>query len=438
MTPTYRRRLSDLITDWIAIATLLSLILPQSQYFGRGLRATAVLFFVWLGFAIVNLNVLGFLWRFRVRASLALLFIPVVIGNYMFRGGTQQHLQFVHGTLAAGVAFTIVAIYSQYPMERLRRIRFWTIAILGIAVVPSIPLLYSDPGIARPLATGDVTGIGYDPTVMAFGVGSYSLYTGIGIVLPALLATAIQVGAIRKVILAGTICMLIAVTVLSTFAGAVALLTFGGLASLAAFPFLLRSWYRWLSMAMIALLIVVVAPGVAMLYQDSAAVRFVVDKAERLYDGITGSGIVEGEETGRAIMFFNTLRAIRDNPIIGAGHTQRETTMIGGHSSLVDHWATYGLVGYLPWFLLQVICTWIALARWSSNWRDVGAFASSVSWVLFWIGSAVNPTAFLILPWLLVFTDCMIHTPGLQSGFAATAMSPRMVPPHLQIRTRPC
>jgi hypothetical protein len=141
------------------------------------------------------------------------------------------------------------------------------------------------------------------------------------------------------------------------------------------------------------------------LNRESGSTEFVVDKARRLFDGITTSGFLFGDETGRGALFMLSLDTFLANPMTGIGLSGLGT-LIGYHSSWIDPWAMFGLVGYLPFFVLQILLTRRVIRNWVRQPSNVMAFGSVVCWILFWLAGALNPTIYWVLPGVFLFSDC--------------------------------
>ena len=198
---------------------------------------------------------------------------------------------------------------------------------------------------------------------------------------------------------------------LSTFTMASVLLLAGVGIFFLGTAFLRRSRHRWLMVFASTALVIFVVFAVSLLRDQSDSLRFVYDKTIRLYEGVTERGFVNGEQTGRAMRFVNTFGTFCDNPLAGVGFSDRDG-YVGMHSSFIDHWAQYGLLGYMPWFLLQMTFTFSAFRNLLVDRRNVSALGSAISWLLYWGASVGNPTAFSLLPAMLAFTDCQSSQDG--------------------------
>jgi O-antigen ligase len=144
------------------------------------------------------------------------------------------------------------------------------------------------------------------------------------------------------------------------------------------------------------------------LVEGSGSFEYVVNKAVRLFDGINTAGLVSGDETGRGERFELSAQTFLRHPVFGVGY-EEAGRLVGGHSSFVDSWARYGIVGYLPCFLFQVFLTRRVVSNWARGRRDFVAFGSLVCWAIFWVGGILNPVVNSVLPPLLLFTDCWLE-----------------------------
>jgi hypothetical protein len=407
---------------WTAVLVFVSIYAPQFHYYGQGHWAAYALFVLWC------LNVVGrpsferTLVTYHGRFALLVLFLAIVVATYTLRGGSEPHRQFIDGAITCTMAFTVAGHYAHSRPRTLRRILQWTVILLGLAILPSLPLLHANPGIARPLATGDETYtayFGYNPEIMRDGVGSFSLYTIIAISSPCWIGLIPGLSSRGKIAMVAALGALMAAVALSTFTMAAGLLLGGVCICAVGAPFVVRSRHRWPAILTAAVLLFLLPPAISCLHEESEAFTFVYDKTLRLLDDFSQAGLLKGDTTGRAEAFLESLDSFQKNPLWGVGFGVREGVS-GGHCSLVDHWAVFGLLGYWPWFLLQAYCTWIPASKWLVNRRDLTAFSSTVSWGLYWVASASNPVAFSVLPALLIFTDCYLQSAARRSAPAVS------------------
>ena len=201
----------------IAILAILSLYAPQCHYYGRGISMACVLFAVWCLLILIR-PTFARVWRhFEGRFFLLILFLLIVLFTYKFRGGDETCKQYIYGTIASIVAFSISAYYAASGTNALSHVLRWAVLLLGLAVLPSLPVVYDEPGIVRPLATGDETFVRYDAAVMGSGVGSYPLYTAIAVVWPSWIGLLSGARLPCKLALSAALILLAAAVALSTF-----------------------------------------------------------------------------------------------------------------------------------------------------------------------------------------------------------------------------
>jgi hypothetical protein len=129
-----------------------------------------------------------------------------------------------------------------------------------------------------------------------------------------------------------------------------------------------------------------------------------IAKVQRLATGITENGLQEGDETMRGAMMNKTLETFLENPIFGCSFTEDAKEGIGGHSSLVDPLAMFGLFGYIPMIVFHFLLIRNSVKeRWNKNgqlhWRP----AEVLAWCFYGLASFWNPTTFTVLPYAIVF-----------------------------------
>ncbi|MCE5266868.1 MAG: O-antigen ligase family protein, partial [Planctomycetaceae bacterium] len=392
-------------------------------------------FATWLLLSLWNGSLVSVVQRLRGRFAMAGAFLCVLFVNVLLRNGPYSH-QFVAGFINGAASMTIMGYYAVRRPDLLPTMRWLVAVVFGLAILPSLPLMYADPWAARFLSSSTA----WDqelahPELMLHGVGTYSQYTGLAVVMAALIAGMFENGPARRLALLGAIAVMAASVVLAMFTMASVLLLAAVVSSSIAMPFLFKHRYRWLAVGVAAAMLVALPAAIDLLYENSEAVQLVYDKFFRLVEGVSEMGFQQGDESSRAEMFLCTCETFLDYPLLGVGLDagRGSDRFIGGHSSLVDHWAMFGILGYAPFFLLQANFTRIAIRNWLARRNDVVAWGSAFAWGAYWVASVGNPTAFSIFPFLMIFTDC--HRSKRATGAMECGRAPLEHRPHSVTRS---
>ena len=274
-----------------------------------------------------------------------------------------------------------------------------------VSLALGIPLLWSEPNIARTTMGAGAESAEYFRILSPFGIGNYLHYTPFALLFPVLVKRVVEyrpsARAVALLALAGAGCA----TLLSTFTMATVVLAYGVVVVLAGWAISPRGLHRRLARAGIA-----VATGVALwLGVDAAAhasmqVEFVVEKTERLVSGISGSGLASGDETGRGAWFVESLTYLADeNPVLGFvdGLTRFAAH---NHSSLMDTFVVFGVIGF----------AWLAilwrLYKWSMRGVNgkVDALVVRGAYIGLVLSGAMNPTWYS-LPFLIPLVALTLH-----------------------------
>lgn len=416
-----KARITSRIGIVLAVLFFVSILSPQINYFGRGARTSVVLFGLWC-VATGGLSVL--FRRCCSELTLMVIFLVVLTLNWRLRPGQvgAGSMSFF-GSLYVMMIFTIIAFYAVRQRDRLPQIRWWTFILCAAAVLPSIPRLFQEPGLPRQLQLLRTSLLLQNSNVAMgqslyalLGVGTYELYSSLGIVVPCAMALLNWGRLWQRLVLGGSVAVVALTVMLSSFTMATVVLLVGMMAMFIGIPFLMRRWYRWLAVLGSVVFVGAFVMVAGQLAEHSESFQFVVAKTGRLLGGFAQSGFVEGDETGRGVLFMQSLQTFLRYPLLGSGFDATSENSFGGHSSLIDPWAQFGLLGYGPFCLLQVMLTWRVVVKWLASPHDTVAFGSAIAWMLFWASGVLNPTIFVILPKVLIFTE----------GYAVSAV--RVVP----------
>ena len=412
---TLRRVLSTIA----ALGVFLALLAPQTMAYGRA-RIVAATFAIWV---LANLGpqlwaTIVACWRLEL---LLLAFLLAVCLKYLFQNDNLPPFQVCASAPIYGSLLLLIGKYyylHDYPL--LGEIRGWTLVLLALLIFPSLSVLYLDPLLVRFQST-DIVEI-TDMSRYLEGVGNYLHYTTIAIISPCCVALLFTAGVVKRAILLIAVAVLSISVVLSMLTMAAVLLFAGILGTLLVVPFLLRSRYRFLLLVGSAALLAVTPTLVGVLSSEFDAFRFVSEKFVRISQDTWEDGLLHGDETGRAEMFLGSWNTFCNNPLLGVPAVGQDV-YIGGHSSLIDSWAIFGIIGYAPFFAFQVLCTRRAIQNWRQDRKNLNACVSTMAWGFFWICSAGNPM-WSVFPAMLIFTDCFSPAESLAAMRAAQGILP--------------
>lgn len=396
-----------------AVLFLVVLVSPHLNSSGRVIRNSWLAFAGWLVLWLIARppvfrNVAIEARRRRAELAAYGAWLVVVALNAGLARGHTGDLHFYTMVTVGMVLFLELSHSASGPRTYDRACLMFTVA-LGIEAALSLPTLWSEPAIARQLMTPAPL-----PEVVAFaartGVGQYALYTGLAIVLPTLLTQGFAWrGWRRTAMLAGSLSFATAVA-LATFLGAMLLMA-GGLLALGSAELF---WGQRRRKDAIALVGLCLAGAVAwsMIVRDSDQMLFATEKFQRLtgasWAGSLGSLQAPGDDTGRPALFMASWRTFVEHPWFGIGPvTGRENSdlfiNVGGHSSWIDQFAEYGVVGFTPYLVfLGFAARRAARGAWAKR-RDPVVVGRLVSIGAFIVGGTYNPVVVIVTMSPLVF-----------------------------------
>lgn len=401
------RRFRQYISAVVAVALLVSLLMPQTMYFYRPVIVFA-LFSIWMAW-----NLGPDLYRsIRIcRVPLLLLgLFGCVVAFRHFAARQESPISNIYGASLFYCAIMVVVAthHRASSTASLQQIRIWAAIVVGLATIWSIPVLYANPWGPRFLSTG-VTAI-VDESMYLRGIGNYFHYTSLAVISPCLVLSLFRKGVVTRVLLIIALAAMAVSVVLAMFTMATLALYAGVAIALLYVPFLLTSRRQVLIAVVTLSCLAVGVASIQFLYDEFETFRFVQDKFLRIASQISEEGFVDGDDTGRGQMFVATWHAFLASPLVGT----LDDSSIGGHSSAIDPWALFGVLGYLPFFGFQVYSTVLVIRTWRRRRKDPQAVGSVISWTMYWIATILNPM-WSVLPVLVFFTDC-VPTAGAESA----------------------
>jgi len=390
----------------IALVSLLfaTFISPQVSLWGHGLRTALPLFILFGGLVLLwrGKVVLWQLERHALPIIAGLVFAGTSSVRYLFEPSpTVLQSQGFSAIVCVALWITMIVLRTSFP-EALEPIRWLGLLTLGISLGMGIPLLLQQPGIGR-LTMGNPMADVYAAELYPKGVTNYSWYTPLSIAFPALANWLLNNSArpLMKMLGWGLLLAAVLAIILSTFTMAMVLVVAGAAAWLVLAALTARKRAAR-ALAVIVLIVSVLAfPALYLLGSTFEATEFQVQKATRLFTGITEIGLLDVDETGRTVMFVNTMHTFLKYPLFGAWGLAGKPYYVGGHSSWADMLAWQGLFGMALW-LVFLSPSW---KRGRHPWSvEEGMAGGTLSWMLLGVGGILNPTLNssigLLLIWL--------------------------------------
>ncbi|MGD9731522.1 MAG: hypothetical protein AB7U45_05005 [Desulfamplus sp.] len=373
------------------LIAILSLVSPQVKLFGRGLRTTLPAMFVSF-FAISIISPMAF-----IRAFFR--FWPTFIVAFLFF--VQAALRFVHEdfntyqlwhayVIGPIIAFTLllwIAALAELNEDSILRLRSWILFGWCLSLAVSLPVLINNFGVAR-LTMGNKFAQQNLVIWAPYGIAEYHVYTALAICMaPLFVITRHYTTAFGRWISLMLLCMASAAVLLSTFTMASVLLILSLITALIVWIKIKRGFARLLRILLVLFLIAQI-PFFYTQAKMFPQTEFVVAKVERLYQGISSSGLEKGDETDRGKMFMDSMRSFVENPILGyipglqgkRGH---------GHSSFGDSLAFFGIFGTVLWVFV-LFFVFIDFFRHTRTIVDRRVLI--IGWVIMILGGILNPT----------------------------------------------
>ena len=405
-------RINFQMSTVLAICFMATLVSPLIGMKLRGLRGTWIFFLLWIFlFTIENRVSLSlYLSTFRKRNFVILMFVLwflVVLLNAVLERGYTGWTHVMH-TMTLGMIIFMQITYAALKQKAFRTIVFWTIILIGLEAARSLPTLFYNPGIARYLMDDP------DPNQLYMailaGVGTYNLYTSNAIIMPFFIAAVLNFRGIKRIILFLSILFIGLAVLLSTFTGAVSIMVLGILS------LVLLTHMKSLKKILIGIasiiLIICVFIYLFPLLNDIPQVNRVVSKVFRLYEGVSESGLLRGDETTRAYLFTISLDTFLNNLLLGIGPCTTVPnpglyTYVGGHSSWMDQLAEYGILGF-GFFIAFAAAVTRRVTRYMFHHKHNLIFiAAFITIILYFIGGLVNPVLF-VYPIMALFYMVML------------------------------
>lgn len=306
-----------------------------------------------------------------------------------------------HGVISVIIYISIIIIKHAVP-NAIEPVRWLTLLVAAISFGVGIPVALNNPFIVRDAKAAYIDS-GLDSLygfAASRGIGNYEMYYAFAIAWPVVAQWVyFQENRLAKMVGWGALFCLAIAVLLSTYTGAILLLVIGIGAWNAILMTQTGGHLKLYLLTWVVILALIIGPVIFEALQQSDAIKYAMDKASSLFEGIINEGFIEGDSTTRGRMIAITFDSFWQNPFLG-GWGSGSRFFTGLHSSLFDSLTIFGLVGTSLW-----------LGFLSYGWRketplslaNKGA-GGTISWALCIIGGILNPTFYystiLLMIWL--------------------------------------
>jgi len=385
----------------MALVFMAATILPSISWAGHGLKIVWVTFALWLIALFIEQkrshpNLMVAIHQRMFELGMFACWCTVVILNTALgRGYVGEYHLLLMGTQAA---FIIVELYYSSATDGRYKILILALIItIGIEVVRSLPFLLSSTSISRQIATGLMENEQVS-ALAAFGIGSYSLYTGLGITSVVQFGLALsQRGWLRYLLLASAIGCAVGV-ILSMFLAASLIMLMGWL--------LLMGVYVWQHPSRLrAMLTILLVASLLCITWSTQIVKteqgmYLQEKYfEIIHHGTvsTSTAISNNDFDTRTEVYSISLNTIASFPVFGVGPSTGSRNpnylkYVGGHSSWLDFLAEYGFFGF-GFYLIYFAAVCYRVVRFSLRTNADPLFSAGriIACLLFLFFGFINP-----------------------------------------------
>lgn len=384
-----------LVLPLIAAVGLLSQLSPQVRYYLGPFLPTFISTGLCVILAIVTAPraVLSSAHRFAMPLRLCLVFVVQAACRFLLLpSGSPFALAAFAGyvlyPLLALSALIVVGVVAEVSERGLHNLRLMVVLGWCLSVAVGVGPLIRHPFIARVLTH---SGASHTPeyALARLGVGSFSCYTAMAILLPPLLFfAASQAGRLRLVAVPAVLLSALAI-VLSSFTMASVVAAIGVMLALAAATWSGKRATRvlWAGLAAALLLLL---PTLMVIGDSNPMIHKMTSKATRLLTTTMAEGALAGDETGRVAFVLEELGVFAASPVLGyIPHGVANDYPAHNHSSFADTLALFGLLGTALWFgFLGGIVT-----RGMFHRVEHPGFRYSIwaAWLLFLAAGVLNP-----------------------------------------------
>lgn len=341
------------------------------------------------------------------------MFAMAVLVNILLERGITGKLHF-YILCRQYLALFIICSYSRVPFVTPKRFAISVLLVLGTFAWTSLPTLIENPMLPRLTQQNEE----YALLLLHKGITRYSSYAATAIMFPCLIVgLSTSNGPWGKLFFAVLGLGLAFTVFLSGFmAAALTLVVTVILVSLAMLSPSIGLRHR-ARFVFGTLTITTLTIGMAVfLSSKSEGFSYAAEKAWRIFSDTSASGLEAGDETGRYDRFRMSAKTFLANPWFGIGPVTGDEiealqgVRVGGHASLIDQLAEYGILGF-GWYLLLLGLLSKRVLRGLNDRRDpVFARAVAITWLAFLATSIYNMTTWVSEIVVVVFGFVVISS----------------------------
>jgi len=380
----------------VAVLCLAYMSIPLLSYYGHDVKSLWPLFVIWAFLLLLDRStdwaqIFALFRRQQFPLLMLCCWIAIILLNTLLGRGYSgdQHL---YSTITTITVLLMAMYYSSRPDASYRVLAIAVICFQGFESLRALPQLLAGSNLARAIVA--------DPSLVLTaakqGIHGYESYTVLAILLPCLVAWALTARGMSRVLLI-IACTGIALSIVFATYTAAFFLMIGGLV-IYMLCTLTTSRHRFVFLGIVLGLALVIGFLWTAFVQSNTQVQFVVNKAQKLAMGVSSSGVVEGDESGRGKRFMASLDTFLEHPLVGVGPiTGKDNPLlyvnggiIGGHATWVDQSAEYGILGFGFYIAFIIASAWIVVKDYHRS-RSTLNMARIISTLLFVITGFIDP-----------------------------------------------
>lgn len=285
-------------------------------------------------------TLLKILNKHSISISLYLIFLTLALINIIF---SETNVKLGHTFFFCSfLGIYVIGITTNLLPNLKRDITWFFILVNIINCCISIPNLFDDNvWISRRITSGEAS---EDEILFAriSSIGNYSYYMLLAVIVPYSLdfIKLNNYSILKKGIILLLVLLIIVEVLMSTYFSAFSNLLL--IMLIYAIYNIKKNYFKVLTIATIISFTFTFSYNYI---SKNDAFMYVVEKLERMSNGISNKGIVEGDETQRSKLTINSINTFQKNPIMGVGpQDYRQYDLVGGHSFWFDFFAQYGFV----------------------------------------------------------------------------------------------
>lgn len=314
------------------------------NYISGGVKTSLLVFIFWFIVIILKKKFLNaFIIGLRNRKKIffyIFLFISIILFNYLFVRSTNKAFNYSFHFIYYFLILIMDTYYSYRDKESKFIILSGIILVLGIQAIVSIPYLLSNSFLMiRELSSGQLSR-GQELEAIRNGVGNNGLYSSLGAISLLALSSLNKYSFLLKILLMLSIFSIIVTIFMSTFFASIMLFIIGCVI------FIFRNFKSILRLKQL-MLISFLSFALFYFYDNYISDTRFLDPIFKKIEVFS-----EGNTTSRNELALVSWNTFTENPFFGIGIPEnRSYDIIGGHSSWIDFFAYFGLIGFLPLLL---------------------------------------------------------------------------------------